>query len=477
MVPIMKRLLVFVICCTGAFGAAFNATTIWRTSIALPGVDTNGGAFDPSVASAGTNESQTAGVAITVTLTGSGTTGTGSPAFTSTTHGPGDFIHIASGTGCTVGWYEILSQSSGTATFNVSMGSSTDNCVGTIGGPLLTIAKAAALVVAGNNVCVKADGTYSISANIAMSTAGAYGAPIIYQGYTTTCGVSGSNSDQGKATVQASEALTGMFTISGDGIEILNFILDNGSHTGTASGINLTGSALIDNVQVKNFATDGIIAAGYLVLSNSRITGGLSGCTTGIASTSANGFVAFMVVVDTNACVGIRNQENAFTCAFCIIANNTGSDGIVSNYNYGVESITNSLFYGNGGAGFHELATNTSGRILLRNNVFWNNTGGSILVDTLQPGNVWADWNAYAAASLSGATAGANDVILTADPTVAGASLNFAPNATEGGGAALKVKGFPGVLGTGGTGYLSIGPLQPNPAGSAAPQTSWGTAQ
>jgi hypothetical protein len=142
----IKRLSVLVLAAASVvYGAAFNATARWNVHPAGAGsADTNGGAFDPGVSSPGTDESLAdAGTAITVTS--GGTTGTASPAFSATTHGPGNFIHIASGSGCTPGWYEILSQSAGTATFNVTMGSGT--CVGVIGGALATPAIAASLIV------------------------------------------------------------------------------------------------------------------------------------------------------------------------------------------------------------------------------------------------------------------------------------------------------------------------------------------
>src|SRR5258708_510926 len=111
--------------------ATFGTYVQWDISTST-GADTNGIGFDPGVSSPGTDESTNNGTAITVTLTG-GSTGTGSPAFSSTTHGPGNFVHIASGSGCTTGWFEINSVSGSTATFDHNMGSSTNVCVGTIG--------------------------------------------------------------------------------------------------------------------------------------------------------------------------------------------------------------------------------------------------------------------------------------------------------------------------------------------------------
>jgi hypothetical protein len=447
--------------------AAFNATAIWRTST-VSGSNTNGGAFDPGVGSPGTDASTGAGVAITVTLV-SGTTGTCSPSCSATTNGPGNFIFIASGSGCTSStWFEILSQAAGTITVDKTMGSATDACVGTLGGPLATIAQAAALVVAGNNVCVKADGTYSVSANIAVSTAGGNGTPIVYQGYTSNCGVNGVASDLGQATVQASAAVSGIFTVTVANINIDNFILDNNSETGTTRGINNSGAGLmVRNVVMKNFATSGITSAtgAGVVVTNSRATAGLSGCTAGMFLTSGAG-TFFADLSDTNNCNGFQIGNTA-VILFSISANNVGasSDGFnMADGSTLTATILNSLAYGNGRDGIHTTLAAGQGGIFARNDVFWGNSGKAINLSTALAGQtIQFNYNAYASGSLTNVNAGPNDVTLTGDPTIAGASLNFMLNSTAGAGAALKAAGFPGALNTGGTGYIDMGPLQVSP--------------
>ena len=61
-------------------------------------------------------------------------------------------------------------------------------------------------------------------------------------------------------------------------------------------------------------------------------------------------------------------------------------------------------------------------------------------------------------AALNGA-----DVALSASPYTSPGTGNFALNGTAGGGAALKATGFPGIAPFG-TGYGSIGALQPSQA-------------
>lgn len=467
----MRKLILFIIASSLSFGA-FNATVIWRTS-AASGSNTNGGAFDPGVGSPGTDESTGSGTAITVTLV-TGTTGTCSPSCTSTTHGPGNFIYIASGSGCNLSaWYEILSQAAGTITVDHSMGSGTDACVGTVGGPLATIAQAAAEVVAGNNVCVKADATYSIGTNIAISTAGGNGTPIVFQGYASTCGVSGNASDYEQATIQATSALTGLFTVTGSANQLRNFLINMNSETGTSRGITTSVALLVDNVIVENFATAGIaVTGGLLYGSNSRVTGGLSGCTAGLNLTGGT-TIAFSILADTNNCTGIEASGTGLVCIYCIGANNIGgaSSGIESTANVStIFSCIGCMGYGNGNDGL--LLTSAAVTLgLVRNSSFWGNTGSSIASSNALKQSINFDYNAYASGTLSNVLAGPHDVTLVADPTIAGASLNFAPNTSV-----VEGVGFPGILTTGGTGYVDIGPLQhKNPTGSG--QVSYATAQ
>ena len=102
------------------------------------GSDSNGGGFDPTVTSPGTNKAM-GSVVLFSDLVAVGTTATSvTLAFDSTT--PGNFIHIVSGSGCTAGWFDLVSQSGGTATADHSMGTGT--CTGRAYGPLLTICNA-----------------------------------------------------------------------------------------------------------------------------------------------------------------------------------------------------------------------------------------------------------------------------------------------------------------------------------------------
>src|SRR5581483_1680136 len=143
--------------------AAFNATAQWE--VQTTGSNSNGGAFDPGVASPGTDERLTPTTCTAdIVIGGTTTQATASTCgFSSTTHGPGNFINITSGSGCTVQRIEMLSQAAGVATFDKSLGTAASTCTGIIGGPLQTIDTAFTNMVAGNDVYVKATATYSIA--------------------------------------------------------------------------------------------------------------------------------------------------------------------------------------------------------------------------------------------------------------------------------------------------------------------------
>jgi len=456
----MKLLIAVILSCllsAPSFGA-FNSTAIWRTST-VSGSGTNGGAYDPGVASPGTDESTGAGVAITVTLA-TGTTGTCSPVCSATTHGPGNFINIASGSGCTTGTFEILSQAAGTITVDHSMGSATDACVGRIGGPLASPVTAVGQMVGGNTVCIKADGTYTVSSQM-VPPAGTVNAPTTLQGYTSTC----PTNDGGQATLAS--GTTSFYLINGPAYQnIFNLILNCASQTG-ASALTIAGDeSNLNNVLIENCPANGFyIASGNgHTITNSRVTGG-TGCNTAFYF---SGSVALTgVVSDTNGCLGFYVGSGVnFVCTFCIAANNTGAttDGFqFANANAVGVVVTNSASYGNGRDGFRFTSVQGLPGSTLKNNYAYGNTGksfnssaGSVTLNTMH-----VDYNAYTSGSLNNISAGPHDVTLTGDPTVAGASLNFSLNETAGAGGALRGTGFPNGSFFGSTAYTTIGPIQP----------------
>ncbi len=463
----MKRILSLILgalLITPAYGA-FGAGTVWRVST-VSSAATNGGGYDPGVVSPGTDESSSAGVAITIT-TASTTTGTGSPAITSTTHGPGNFIHIASGTGCTVGWYEILSQSAGTATFDHAIAAAGgDTCVGTIGGPVAAIGTASAITVSGNTICVKADGTYSVGSQISLASGGGSAAlPLIVQGYTTTCGIGATPGDGGKATLQiTANSIVGL-SVSVADVHVYNFIVDINSHT-SVNGISSTQTGNhFENLLVENMGASSIgftISGSQNTFANIRVTGGLASCGNGFKQTNGQSTLVG-VIIDTSACTGFNEAVGGMTCIYCIAANNTGAttDGFNWSSTNAEAVCIGCISYGNGRNGFNYSVVGAAAVAIMWNNWAWGNSAASFNSGSAIQQQILFDYNAYASGSLSNITAGQHDVVLTADPSTAGASLNFTLNNTTGGGAAIKGAGFPSRSFFSSTAYATMGAIPP----------------
>lgn len=472
----LTLLFIFALCgpiCFGAFGAA----TAWDVRSAT-GLDTNGGGFDSGVGFPGTNESLGSGTAITITLTGT-TTGTGSPAFSSTTHGPGNLVHIASGSGCTTGWFEIVSVSGATATFDHTMGASTNVCTGTIGGSLLTLAQANTNSVASNQIWIQGTFTLTSTLSVAQSV-------ITFTGYTTAHGDAGNSPVATITTATNSTDL--MSTSSGSpGTQTWQNILFTNTAGTPANGI----------VQLSNHGSQQVWVfvsckfSGFTTAINSDDIGAhfdveqiyLSNCIITASTTqpviinggnNSPGLIVLYIqgstisanagsindrsqggtlIVDRSLIVGSTSGAGINWLGDAIISNSTIAsnfgDGIaIAGYSYAPVLISNTIFYGNGGYGINQNISQVilGNALASRVNAFGSNTSG-------------------AAHNWSNAPA---DLVLTANPFTNAGSGNYALNSTTGGGALLKGAGFPGTFQGGlSAGGLDVGAVQTACGGGA----------
>jgi len=464
--------------------AAYNAGVVWNVSTA--GADTNGGAFDPTVAAPGTDESAGAGTAETCTLTATNQ-GTCVPAISSTTHGPGNFFNVASGTGCTVGIYEIESQTTGTATFDRVMGTSTDVCVGVLGGKLATWG--AVLTAwnanggAGQNSFVNVQsGTYTITTGLTHSG----GEGLNWQGYQTTAGdlTPTTYSTHRPLLTTATNSINNYTNSSGvnDVFEYIKVsttagtpgeLVKSGSNS---SGFNLHYTQLNGGtipLDVSNFAgiTDNLWASEVENSTGAGIGGTGSSLTfinllngTWIHNNGGGG------VVTTGA------YTTSFTCRNSLVTDNTGNGVSLPSSTYGVTSDhctyannTSVPFIFNTGNPFINQAGAT-----FTNNVFWGpGTGNCLSLPTAATvtgqatPEAMSTNNAYGNCS-GGATlnfADSNRITLTANPF--NSSTDYGPNATSGGGALLRNAAFPGAFaGLSSTSYEDVGAVRhQDPAG------------
>jgi hypothetical protein len=472
----MKRLLAILLlaCPMTAFASVGNNTN-W--DVQTTGANTNGGAFDLGVTSPGTDESMGAGTAITVTLA-SGTTGTGSPAFTATTHGPGNFIHIASGTGCSTGWYEINSQAAGVATFSSTMGSTGNTCVGVIGGSLLTVGQAVtnwnSLSGGTGQVVNVQSGTYTITSTLNVNNGGGVYS-LFFVGYGATHG------DNGTPPLITTSTNTPMFTRNSGGFAV--FVNMHFSSTASPRNVGFraddsgTAYSFIDS-QLSGFSNciDGNVAQtiSQINLWHTEITS----CTgVGVYDQSNFIFVGGGSWIHGNGSYGVElNNHAQLQCSGSIISGNSGS-GVFGNSSIGWLWSDHCDYVSNTGSGIdaaNGFDTNSQNQRpnWLHNNVFYSNT----LYGFKAPANFGTLANGYNLASRNNAY-GANGTAPTlnftdSSPITLGvspfvSSTNFAPNTAATGGALLTGAGYPGPIGTTTTNYPPVGAVT-NQAATAA---------
>jgi len=466
---------------------ALASTTVFE---ARPGVGsaTNGGGFVPG--SSGTDWSQQNAAQYALT-NGSATTGSATINTTSAVADMvGNITYVAGGTGSiTGGWYQILSQVTGTS---ITLDRSTGLVTGTgvtlnIGGALDLWATAEPLLTAGMTLWIKATGTTTLTTNFILSATGdSTSGPITVAGYHTTRGdhdgtrpifTSATNSVDIVRNAASSNLVFRIF----DNLEISSTAgtPGNGFTGGTVSGLGLFWK--ISNCYihgVKNGVIGDVLTYNQLTnltVVNSEITGctndavlncdkmTFDGCylhgnsgygveykTVGRTTTNSAYPVVFRnTVVYSNSLGGIYIQSAAggaatngpyLDVARCVIRGNT-NDGIqiaIANGKLVILALENNKIYGNSGYGVN--ITNAAAMIFVnRNNAYGSNTSG--------PRNNLA--------------AGTNDVTLTADPDTNASGNDFTNNSTAGGGAACKASGFPGSIpGLAAAGFSDIGALQ-----------------
>lgn len=459
-----KLALLIVLVSTGSAYAAFGTKTAW--DVQTTGADTNGGAFDSGVGAPGTDESQGAGTSMSCTVQTTTTQAICTPAITATTHGPGNFIGALTGTGCSAAAYnELKSQSAGTGTFDVSLGTAGSVCTTVMGGPMASAMTAANNATAHNMVWVKT-GTYTNTAGINF-TNGTNGSNTTIEGYGTTHG------DWGTAplftTSTNSVALWGMApgtqtslswinlsfsstaVTPGNGISWVSF----GGQQWLVQGCKFTG--LADGIYTGTSAGNGwlsVLNSTFTGFTNSGVHSATSNPTTVVNSSFNSG---------TGSGVLLGASGGPTTIVRDLFTNITGSGVSGGSYNSPqVWTISESTFAYNTSNGISIQANTFTATLSFTDNIFYHNGGFGISMNSSAP-LVAEDYNAFGSNTsgnynnINSVNNGHHDVTLTGDPFVNAASGNFALNSSAG--ASLMNAGFPGTVGLS-TGYLDIGAIQ-----------------
>jgi hypothetical protein len=454
------RALIFGLClaATPAY-ATIAGTAQW--DVRTTGNDANGGCFDPSVTSPGTNYSvqNSPQVAFTDLVIGATNTQLTSTAHAFTSAYVGNCINVTGGTGFTTGWYEILSVSGSTATMDRAVGTAASTGgTGNLGGGLLTLDQAntnttgiSAVTGSPLNNVIWCTGSYTrtSSLNIANST-------MHLVGYTTTHG------DNGFCSITTSTNSTVLLNTgsSNNGIQIFeNLNLSNTAAT-TASGIwQLSGHGTAQywafkNVKFSGFgnAIDSTDGTPDDVYSISATACEFSGNIVGINASSNDPVYVYVSgsyfhgETDTDV---LHPSGNAHTVAIGNIFSSTTNYGL--NLGGSGNTIYGNSFYNSTGTGVYLPSNVNIGSISM--NVFWNvstainENGGA--TNGLYAGAKTAGMNAYGTGEI-GSTwpPSASDVTLTANPFVSASTGNFALNTTAGGGLLLIGHGWPLAFGS-----------------------------
>lgn len=444
---------------------ALASTTVWE--VKTTGHIKNGGGFNASQTSAGTDKSLTAHTAYTDITTASNTTITsaGNP-FSSADIG--NIINIESGTGLTPGFYEITSVAAVVATLDRAIGThpAGGDGAGRLGGAFALPSNGDTVYVPGNIVYIE-EGTYTLTATETMTCDGsATGGSVVFAGYPsggsrTVTEIAAAD----KPVFTRDNNTASLFTFNG---HLLNLWYNiKCTYTGASRGNGWTGVTATSIGGFVNCECDGTAygwdcgtnAATSLmytfvgcVARNCTVDGwrmnqpasghivSLDNCLaedcTGNGVTIGTGFVQVLInrcVFDHNA-IGVRY---------------TGTTANAGVY------ITGSVFYNNTADGIQ--IDQTSGAIarlsLLKNNIFYGNAAYGIDVTTsgVASGNnsflmLNNAFGANGTAATRNCWAGTATVTLSADPFTAKASGDFSLNNVSGGGAACRSAGRPAKI-------------------------------
>jgi len=449
---------------------AISATAHWN--VRTDGSNTNGGFFDASVGSPGTDYTAQAAaqIAFTDMVIGATTTQFTSVLNAATTASPGNGIYISGGTGCTVGWYEILSQSSGTYVMDRAMGTAASVCTGNLGGGLLTLQTAMTNGVANNFINLKS-GTYTFTT--------AY--TIAITGYTVV-GYGATYNDGGTRPEILASGTNSLFVFNTAGAEFVNVNFTGNGTGGPGMYVSSnSGSAYLTllNCYVASFGSSGTDGGGFIDQTNNSNDYFAAGLNVYFSEVTGNS--AFINGAGSRAyseyLVGNYFHGNATSLVAAggqygtFIINNIFS-GSTGSYEIQLQGGQIYLF-GNTFYNAGTLALSVSAPYELANNIFYGNHQAVSNSGSAPSGNYTQSTmtNAYGSntvANTNWPTTLGTDITLTANPFVSAYTGNFQLNTTTGGGSLLIGKATPSVFpGASSTNNLSVGAVQPAASGGA----------
>jgi hypothetical protein len=440
---------------------ALSASVVWEIRPSI-GSDSNGGGFNPSVSSPGTDYSQQN----SAQYTGTDGTAAGTAAFTSVSHSfvaadVGNMINIASGSGFTTGYYTIVSVATGTATLDRSPGTGTVAHYA-LGGALNGLAFLINGVVAVNGNTFYIKNTGSITLTVFSGGAGmqcAYGRPASFSmiGYGSTRG------DSGQATITTATNSCTIFQCDGLGNQsnlacyFTNIIFSNtaSSRSAWASQQAAAGGVLIfANCVFDGFTSIINMTVYQLVMINCEVKNN----TAHIADCLAYSCLLVGCYFHGNTGTFFLDGGSfaVFTAKDCVFYNNGGAISVTAplaiNSQF-VVSVINCAIVSNSGTGISlaSAGTNYPQPLYIVNTIIYGNGAFGINVGTSTSPSYSAGANNAMGGNTSGNVSGGytpptGTVTLTANPFTNPSGGDFTLNSTAGGGAACKAAGYQSTL-------------------------------
>ena len=477
----MMKLFLLVLLLAPNGWAAISAATVWE--LRTLGNASNGGGFVAGASGVDRSQSNTPFCTATDLVLVTATTAT-SVACPFGATSVGNLIQQTAGTNFTLGFYQVVSVAGVTATLDRAAG--TMGATGgtfALGGAIVSPVVAAANLVSGNTVYMKADGTYTTTASAVINATSSLSTGTKFIGYNAT------RTDEGQATWTTATNSISLIAFTDNGVSIENLIL---SSTAAARGVGIAITSRPSGATIYNCKLTGFFNA----IQSFSETRNLSIIKTEVASSTGDGIITSLTAqignvylqdsyIHNNGDSGVvfNGYNGAMTVVRTISASNA-TDGFRvggQNDDTGNQAIylLSSASVSNGSDGFEYNNNGLNGKIVFvaTDSIFYGNTGFGVKSSSV-PGFQSENYNGFGAngTDRQNITAGVQDVALSADPFVNKAAGNYALNATAGGGAALKGVGFPGVS-LYGTGSLDIGALQSAGGGGGGSASVVGLAQ
>ncbi len=386
---------------------AITANTVYE--FRTTGDDLNGGGYDGTIASAGTDWSQQDAAQYSYTLAATSGAGAVVLAADAAADMVGNIIRIASGTNFTAGFYQIISVVAGvsfTTDRNCATGVGASGNI-KIGGArkLLSSNSFAAALVAGNTVWVKS-GSYTMGTNFSSATNGTAAAPMNLLGYDSSRGDNPTGANRPTLACGTNTFATGNFWI------MRNFIMTGSSTNGLNTGSQ--NDCTLINIKSTNTSASSLSAAIRLgqqvrVIDCEMINANGIGAT--IANT--NSYIFGCYIHGSLEGIHLNSNISGAVILSTIIAG--CASGIVMAGGNLIEYISNNTIFGAetpSGTGILSTAGNAIKQSIFLNNIIYGFTTG-VNLGSSQPSNYW-DYNDFYnnTTARTNVTAGDHDVAI-----------------------------------------------------------------